>query len=245
MATLKKTIKSIPGWQDKTPMQLLTLVKCSGYDKLVTKSGIEKALVKLNEGGIEPKAEVKKKKPSKKKKTKLKLPDVIKFGDVKHATEGYGWLSNMFPCTIYLKVPKDFSSDGFLMFYSVEQAFQWAKTTSVESRTKIYNCIKAKDARYHGSERANCVMRDEWSEDGYKEAVMLEILKSKYSQNKVLCEKLIATKDIPLYEVAPWDKQKFWGVDAKLEGSNKTAKLTMKVRKKLSVETGYYTGTLK
>lgn len=248
---LKPTIREIKGWQDLTAFLIMSKVRAAGYDKPLTKSRVERALLSMKDSlheSDEPKKPAKKvdqDTPKKKKPKAEKKPDIIKFGDPKHATPGYSWLSNMMPCAIYLKVPKGFGTDGYMMFYSVEQAFQWTKTISAETRVKIHNCIKPKDARYQGSEKAGCVLRDEWSEAGFKEAIMLEILKSKFSQNKVLCDKLINTDDIPLYEIAPWDKQKFWGVNAELIGENKTACLIMKVRKHLTSTSEYYTGTLK
>lgn len=165
-----------------------------------------------------------------KSKPKIKLPKKICYGLPETATEGFGWLSNMAPAVIYAKVGRKYSSDGYITFVSAEQAFQWYKCDDAK-REVIANCVKAKDARYHGSERAGAKIRKGFED--IKEDIMYKILLSKYSQHAVLRKRLIETEDVPLFEVAPWDKQKFWGVDKDLKGKNTQAKLTEKVRKVL------------
>jgi ribA/ribD-fused uncharacterized protein len=168
--------------------------------------------------------------PKTKALQKAKLPKKIFYGLPETATEGYGWLSNMAPAVIYAYVGKRYSTDGFLTFVNVEQAFQWIKVDD-KKRNVIINCLKPKDAKYHGSEKAGAVMREDWHD--IREEVMYQILLAKYSQHLVIRKNLIETEKVPLTEVAPWDKEKFWGVDKNLEGKNMQAKLTEKVRKYL------------
>lgn len=138
----------------------------------------------------------------------------------------YSWLSNFQNCMIVLYIEK--GSDETLTFANAEAAFQYFKTRSPEQRQKIYNCVKAHDARYQGSEKAGCVMRKDWSE--IREPVMLAVLKAKYMQNYYLRKWLLETDDAELIELAPWDKELFWGTDDSGNGENKSGKTTMQVR---------------
>lgn len=196
-------------------------------DKPLTTVRIKRILDKLSDGESEPKVKGKgREENTKVKKTKKSKAPEFKFNEVtfgKTVTPGYEFCSNMFPTAIYCLV------DGeYIMFYSVEQAFQYMKTNSKSHQQKIINCIKPKDARYHGSARAECPLRDDWEE--VKVDVMFQLLKGKYSQNKVMAEKILETGNVPIVEIAPWDKENFWGVNEKREGKNHTGKLTEKVR---------------
>jgi ribA/ribD-fused uncharacterized protein len=164
----------------------------------------------------------------------------ITFGAT--TTKGFESFSNMHPSAISCLV-----NGNFIMFYSAEQAFQYMKTTSVSHRAKIINCIKGKDARYHGSAKAGCPIKSNW--DTLKIGVMKNILLAKFSQNLVLAELLISTEAIPIVEIAPWDKERFWGVGVDRVGQNKTGELLQKVRTKLKTSSvskivSYYTADL-
>ena len=196
----------------------------SNLDEIETEEKV-KAKVKIKKAGTSSKSE----KPK-------KLPKRICYGFPEMATEGYDWLSSMFNCCIYVKIGKRYSPDGFMAFFSIEQAFQWLKSDD-KKREIIANCVKAKDARYHGSEKAGAVMRKDWYD--IREDVMFELLLGKYTQNLVLRKKLVEIVDIPLFEVAPWDKEAFWGVSKELKGSNKQAKLTQKIAKKLAKDSSF------
>lgn len=138
----------------------------------------------------------------------------------------YAWLSNFQPCLVVLRIDKDTGEN--LMFTSAEAAFHYFKTKSVEYRTKIYNCIKAYDARYQGSAKAGCPMRKDWHE--IRRDVMFRVVLAKYSQNTMLAKWLLETGDAELVELAPWDKEGFWGTDESGKGNNESGKITMEVR---------------
>tara|TARA_Y100001963_G_scaffold160243_1_gene269547 strand:+ start:623 stop:1378 length:756 start_codon:yes stop_codon:yes gene_type:complete len=161
---------------------------------------------------------------------KSKSPKRICYGSPDYATEGYSWLSSMQSCLIIASVPKKYSQTGRLMFSSLEQAFQWLKSDD-KKREVILNCTRPKDARYHGSEKAGAVMRADWSD--IKDSVMEALLTAKYTQNVLLGNMLSDTGSAPLFEVAPWDKEGYWGVNKSFEGKNKQAKLTEKVRTRI------------
>lgn len=151
--------------------------------------------------------------------------DVIQYN---FKTPGYGWLSSFQPCCIEVKDEKG----NRVLFPSAEHAFHYFKTKSKLYREKILNAADASKARYWGSEKAECPMRDDW--DDIREEVMYKILTAKYKQNLPLKKRLLATGDTILQELSPWDKELFWGTNKDGEGKNKHGKLTMRVRKKLA-----------
>ena len=223
-AESKKSIKRVINNKQK---------KTNNQEKDFPAKKAKKASGKREDGVKVKKQKLPKKKPFK--------HNEITFGKI--TTPGYECFSNMFPTAIYCLV-----NGEYIMFYSVEQAFQYMKTDSKSHREKIGNCVKAKDARYHGSARASCPMKENWGD--IKEDIMFEILKAKYTQNVVMGEKLMETEDVPIVEIAPWDKEGFWGVDDDRQGQNKTGKLHERVRKWLrkrkgNKETvGYYSAEL-
>ena len=251
--SMVKAIKKIEGWEEMQVLRLVAKIKSAGIPTInkVTGSNVRAALEKIKakqgksaseEKAIVPrkvKTKTADKKPAKKlKKTpmekakeqskkaaKSKLKPIT-FG--KTTTPGFECLSNMFPCAIYVKVGKK----DYRMFYSAEQLFQWLKTTDEEFRTKIGNCMKPKDARHFGSERAGCPMREDWHD--IREEVMGKILLGKFSQNMPMRKILLSSGELPLFEIAPWDKEKFWGVSETFEGENTTARLLEEIRKQFS-----------
>lgn len=257
------------GYKNKSGIKLLKELRASDFEieGTLTVERVRMAVAKIKAKDDEPdatkpsKSGIKKrtmetsKKPSKErrreegvkvKKQKLPKKKPFKYNEVtfgKTTTPGYEFVSNMFPTAIYCLV-----NGEYIMFYCVEQAFQYMKTTSKSHREKIRNCIKAKDAKYHGSERAGCPMKEDWLD--LREKVMYEILKAKYSQNAVMAEKLLDTGDVPIIEIAPWDKEGFWGVDEERQGKNRSGKLTEKVRTWLRKRkgnkefVGYYSAVL-
>jgi ribA/ribD-fused uncharacterized protein len=184
---------------------------------------------KIKPKAVKPvvKAKAKSSKPVADKAKEKKAKDHIRYNA---SIAKYSWLSNFQNCMIVLYVEK--GSDETLTFANVEAAFQYFKTRSPEQRQKIYNCVKASDARYQGSEKAGCVMRKDWHD--MREAVMLAVLKAKYMQNYYLRKWLLETDKAELIELAPWDKELFWGTDDNGNGENKSGRLTMQVREWLS-----------
>lgn len=182
---------------------------------------------KIKPKAVKPVVKAKSTKPIDNKAKEKKAKDYIRYNA---SIAKYSWLSNFQNCMIVLYVEK--GSDETLTFSNVEAAFQYFKTRSPEQRQKIYNCVKASDARYQGSEKAGCVMRKDWYD--MREAVMLAVLKAKYMQNYYLRKWLLETDKAELIELAPWDKELFWGTDDNGNGENKSGQLTMQVREWLS-----------
>lgn len=249
------------GYRGKSTLKLLKELREFDIPGKLTVERIRASVEKLDAKSESPetkKASTKKKKSSTRDDTDVKIkkapglrkpkpkPKPFKHNEItfgKVTTPGYEIFSNMHVAPVYCLV-----NDAYIMFYSAEQAFQYMKTESAEHRTKIRNCIKPKDARYQGSAKAGCPLRDDWDE--VKESIMFEILKAKYSQNVVMGEMLMGTEDVPIVEIAPWDKEKFWGVDTDRQGKNTTGKLHERVRKWLRKKKGtlptiqYYTAEL-
>lgn len=142
----------------------------------------------------------------------------------------YSWLSSFSPCLIVLQI--DRQTKECLEFASAEAAFQYFKTKSVEFRNKIINCVKAKDARYQGSEKAGCPLRPDWAD--IKEDVMFRVQLAKFGQNIILRQRLLKLKGKKLVELSPWDKELFWGTNEKGEGANKHGKTLMRVGEELA-----------
>jgi ribA/ribD-fused uncharacterized protein len=61
-----------------------------------------------------------------------------------------------------------------------------------------------------------------------RERVMRTALNAKFEQHPDLAQKLLATKNCPLVEIAPDDA--FWGVGSDGNGKNKAGKLLMRIR---------------
>lgn len=140
----------------------------------------------------------------------------------------FAWLSNFLPCCIEMK-----DEDGKRhLFASAEHAFQFFKTDNQLHREKILNAVGASKARYWGSEKSGCPIRSDWEE--VKSSIMTKVLTAKFKQNSVLKKRLLATGSDELVELAPWDKEGYWGVNNSGEGNNKTGKILMKVRSKLT-----------
>lgn len=137
------------------------------------------------------------------------------------------WLSSFLPCCIILE-----DADGNMqMFSSAEHAFHWFKTDDQTFKDKIINAKDASTARYWGGAKVKCPMRKDW--DKIKLKVMAKIVKAKFTQNLELAKLLIETKDKELIELAPWDKEGFWGTGNDGSGENNLGKIIMKRRKSL------------
>lgn len=131
----------------------------------------------------------------------------------------YGFLSNFHKCRVEF--------EG-MVYPSVEHAFQAAKNPDPEYRSLIATVGSPVTAKRMGKKTQ---LRPDWEE--VKEGIMLELLKSKFS-DPALREKLLATGDAELIEGNNhWDR--FWGV-CRGEGLNKLGKLLMQVREELNNE---------
>lgn len=110
----------------------------------------------------------------------------------------YDFLSNFYECTVVY--------EG-IAYKSSEAAFQAAKTTDVELKKQIALMTPSKAKRFCGP-RGSLVLREDW--DTIKDTVMLNVLLQKFSQNKDLADKLIATGNATLIEGNTWHDN-YWG----------------------------------
>jgi N-glycosidase YbiA len=128
----------------------------------------------------------------------------------------FGWLSN-------------FSTDGFTLdavrWPSVEhyyQAQKFAETDAVERIRRAESPLKARKA---GQDRS-LVPRTDW--EAIKEEVMRHALRAKFTQNRRLRDRLVATGDSALVHASGSDL--FWGQNAEGEGENRLGVLLMELR---------------
>lgn len=127
----------------------------------------------------------------------------------------YEFLSNFFPCICYF--------EGIL-FPSVENAYQAAKTLDIKEREKFRN-VSAGKAKQMGN---RLKLRDDW--ERVKTDVMLDCLRSKFSFHP-LRDNLLDTGYAYLIE-GNHHGDRIWGqVDG--VGENRLGRLLMQVREEL------------
>lgn len=131
------------------------------------------------------------------------------FGD-------YRWLSNYHPTPVHY--------EGGI-YPSSENAYQAAKTTYADER-EAFEIATPNQAKKMG--RALHI-REDW--DLIKLEVMYEILKDKFTRNKVLKQALLDTGDRILEETNWWN-DKYWGVCNGV-GDNHLGHLLMQIRDEL------------
>lgn len=120
-----------------------------------------------------------------------------------------------------------------IMFSSVENAFQAAKTLDLTER-KEFLPLKPNEAKWKGRK---VKIRADWEE--IKDSIMEDLVRQKFSQGE-LKDKLLATGDEYLEETNWWD-DRYWGFcmgdckrgPHKPEGLNKLGHILMKIRKEL------------
>ena len=128
----------------------------------------------------------------------------------------FHWLSNFYSC------PVPFEG---LTFDSSEAAFQAAKCLDMKERERFLG-LSGGQAKRLGK---RVELRSDW--ETVKIEIMRQVLKSKFTQNPELREKLIATGDTELIEGNNWN-DRFWGV-CRGVGQNHLGKLLMEVRAEL------------
>ncbi len=128
----------------------------------------------------------------------------------------FHWLSNFYSC------PVPFEG---LTFSNSEAAFQAAKSLDMKERVKFVD-LAAGQSKKLGR---RVELRPDWEE--VKIDIMRQVLKSKFTQNLELREKLVATGDTELIEGNNWNDT-FWGV-CRGKGRNHLGKLLMEVRAEL------------
>jgi N-glycosidase YbiA len=128
----------------------------------------------------------------------------------------YGWLSN-------------FSTEGFTLdavrWPSVEQYYQAQKFAGTAAVERIRSADSPLKARKAGQDRS-LVPRADW--DDIKEDVMRLALRAKFTQNRRLRERLVATGDAALVHASSSDV--FWGQTADGVGENRLGVLLMELR---------------
>jgi len=128
----------------------------------------------------------------------------------------FRWLSNFHPAPVVY--------EGML-FPSVENAYQAAKTTDWEERERIRK-MRASDAKRAGR---RVILREDW--DQIKLHVMAVLLAQKFAVEPFRSA-LLATRGEELIEGNYWHDT-YWGV-CKGVGENHLGKLIMQIRSKLS-----------
>ena len=124
----------------------------------------------------------------------------------------YRWLSNFSPVKIKFED---------IIYPSVENAYQAAKTLSVSDREKISK-VSASNAKRLGR---LVKIRNDW--DTIKLAVMENLLREKFS-NHIYKKLLLSTRNAILIEGNYWNDT-FWGI-CNNKGQNHLGKLIMKIR---------------
>lgn len=109
-----------------------------------------------------------------------------------------------------------------------EAAFQSAKVISDEDR-KLFSTLDPSSAKKLGR---HVKLRADWEE--VKDNIMYEICLAKFSQNKELNKKLLATGDKHLEEGNTWN-DKIWGTVNGV-GENRLGKILMRIREELRNE---------
>jgi hypothetical protein len=112
-----------------------------------------------------------------------------------------------------------------------EHAYQAAKTLDIEERRKIASMGTPRDAKHAG---AKISLRFDWEE--VKDGVMFLVLLDKFTRNKAVYDKLMATGDAELIEGNTWHDN-HWG-DCRCEkchktkGKNMLGRILMRLRKR-------------
>ena len=128
----------------------------------------------------------------------------------------FRWLSNFYSCSVHY--------EG-LTFGNTEAAFQATKTLDMKERVKFVDLDAGQSKRLG----RRVELRPDWEE--VKIEIMRQVLKSKFTHNPELREKLIATGNTELIEGNNWN-DRFWGV-CRGVGQNHLGKLLMEVRAEL------------
>ena len=131
----------------------------------------------------------------------------------------YRFLSNFYPCTIYV---------AGLPYPSLEHAYQASKTGDPKAREKIRQCFGPGQAK-----RAGRDIKLIFNWDDIKEEVMLDLVRQKFKQRD-LRDKLLDTYPCQLLETNTWG-DRFWGI-CEGTGENKLGLILMKVRAEIMKE---------
>ena len=126
----------------------------------------------------------------------------------------YRWLSNFAECDVFL--------EGIL-YPSVENAYQAAKTINKEERIQFETCSAGQAKRAS----RNITMRKDWPE--VKKQVMFNLLCQKFNKEPYITL-LLDTKLVDIEEGNTWGDT-YWGVDLRSgRGQNILGKMIMNIR---------------
>lgn len=112
----------------------------------------------------------------------------------------YRFLSNFW----YVPIRNNFDQD-FILYPTVEHAFQAAKTLDFDTRLKIKRAATPSDAKYLGR---IVQLREDWN--ALRFPIMLELVRYKFKYNDSLRQKLINTGNQGLMEGNTWHDN-YWG----------------------------------
>lgn len=127
----------------------------------------------------------------------------------------YFFLSNFYPVRVHF--------EG-LEYPTVEHAYQAAKTVQAEERLTIQALRTPAEAKKMGRQ---ITIRSDW--DGWKVAIMFELVFKKFYENTQLGGLLVSTGTRPIIEENWWGDT-FWGT-YKGRGRNELGEILMDVRK--------------
>ena len=124
------------------------------------------------------------------------------------------WLSNFSECNVFL--------EGIL-YPSVENAYQAAKTTNKEERIQFETCSAGQAKR----SSKNITMRKDWPE--VKKQVMFNLLCQKFNKEPYITL-LLDTQLVDIEEGNTWGDT-YWGIDLRSgRGQNILGKMIMNIR---------------
>lgn len=131
----------------------------------------------------------------------------------------YRWLSNFYV--------SDVEYEG-IIFPSSENAYQWSKD---RTRVDLFRtCTPGKSKRLGAASEIDV---KDWNLK--RDSIMYNIVESKFSQNKILQEKLLATGELELIEGNTWG-DRYWGQCPVGEGKNKLGVILMTLRNSFRYE---------
>lgn len=134
-------------------------------------------------------------------------------------SEPYGEFSNWWLCPIFAHGEQ---------FCSSEQAYMYLKAVYFGDED-IAKCILSTDDQREIKKLGRKVsgfVESKWNDVRYD--IMTKVLYAKFTQNRKLRDKLLATEDAYIFEDSPYDY--IWGVGADKTGQNLLGKALMKVR---------------
>lgn len=113
-------------------------------------------------------------------------------------------------------------------YRSAEAAFQSAKCSSNSERNS-FSYLSPKDAKRKGR---SIPLPDNWEKN--KDAIMQDVVRTKFFQSHRLAKRLLDTNSLELIEGNTWNDT-YWGVDLRsMVGQNKLGKILMQVRDELN-----------